>query len=54
MHYKYFIHRDIKPDNFVLGLNENKHIVYLIDIGLLSRYYIKWTEEHIKFEKIKH
>ena len=51
MHYKYLIHRDIKPDNFVLGLNENKHIVYLIDIGLLNRYYIKWTEEHIQFEK---
>ena len=51
MHYKYIIHRDIKPDNFVIGLNENKHIIYIIDMGLYKKYYYKRTQKHIEFKK---
>lgn len=33
-----YVHRDLKPDNFVLGLNEFKNRIYLIDFGLSSRF----------------
>jgi serine/threonine protein kinase len=38
IHNKHFIHRDIKPDNFCVGLNKTSRKVYLIDFGLGKRY----------------
>lgn len=38
IHYKHFVHRDIKPDNFVMGYGESQRHVYLIDFGLAKRY----------------
>jgi serine/threonine protein kinase len=35
LHNKYLLHRDIKPDNFMLGFNKQ---LYLIDFGLCKRY----------------
>jgi serine/threonine protein kinase len=35
LHNKYLLHRDIKPDNFMLGPNKQ---LYLIDFGLCKRY----------------
>lgn len=32
------IHRDIKPDNFIFGINDNKDIIYLIDFGFCKKY----------------
>lgn len=34
LHGKGLVHRDIKPDNFVMGLGENSNVLYLIDMGL--------------------
>jgi len=38
IHEKHIVHRDIKPDNFVMGLDEFSDNVYLIDFGLAKKY----------------
>jgi serine/threonine protein kinase len=32
------VHRDIKPDNFLLGLNEKSKQFYMIDFGFCKKY----------------
>ena len=38
IHEKHIVHRDIKPDNFVMGLEELSNMVYLVDFGLAKKY----------------
>lgn len=33
-----FVYRDVKPENFVMGLGANSKEVFLIDYGLCKRY----------------
>lgn len=33
MHTKSFIHRDVKPDNFLIGLGKRQNIIHIIDFG---------------------
>ena len=43
-----FIHRDIKPDNFMFGYKEKTNKMHIIDFGLASKYYDSATG-HIPF-----
>lgn len=49
VHNNSFIHRDIKPDNFLMGSSANQHILYIIDFGLSKRFIDPRTGEHIPY-----
>jgi serine/threonine protein kinase len=45
------IHRDIKPDNFLIGTSNKKSRIYMIDMGLSKKYLV--DNEHIKYRTDK-
>ncbi|XP_042480258.1 casein kinase 1-like protein 2 [Macadamia integrifolia] len=53
VHAKSFLHRDIKPDNFLMGLGRRANQVYVIDFGLAKKYRDTSTHQHIPYRENK-
>ncbi|OLY84522.1 Casein kinase I-like protein [Smittium mucronatum] len=53
IHNKAFIHRDIKPDNFLMGLGRRTNLVHVIDFGLAKRFREPRTNMHIPYREHK-
>ena len=50
IHSRLYLHRDIKPDNFLMGVGRRQHYVYVIDFGLTKRYRDSRTGQHIPYK----
>lgn len=53
MHSKHLLHRDIKPDNFLIGRGKKSTQVYIIDFGLAKKFEDSKTLQHIVYREGK-
>jgi serine/threonine protein kinase len=47
IHFKSYIYRDIKPENFLVGLSKKSRNIFTIDFGLTKKYKNSRTNEHV-------
>jgi serine/threonine protein kinase len=49
VHDKGYLHRDVKPDNFMIGTGHQSNTVFVIDFGLSKKWRNSKTLQHIPF-----
>ena len=51
IHQRSFLHRDVKPDNFIMGIGPNSKFLYMIDFGFAKLYRDPTTLAHHPMKK---
>ncbi|CAD8069922.1 unnamed protein product [Paramecium sonneborni] len=53
LHSRGYLYRDVKPENFLTGINKKYNTIYIIDFGLSKKFKDKKTGEHIPYKENK-